>query len=72
MQKNRRIEQKRDDDGDFPDEIIIDCDVNIHSLDIPLRLILNAQRQPLKKPNPFLVSENYNTKKKKKKKLKKV
>ena len=34
----------------FPDEIIIDCDVNIHELDpfdIPLRLILNAQRQPL-------------------------
>ena len=34
----------------FPDKIIIDCDVNIHELDpfdIPLRLILNAQRQPL-------------------------
>ena len=42
--------KRKRDDGVFPDEIIIDCDANIHELDpfdILLRLILNAQRQPL-------------------------
>jgi len=58
----------------FPDEIIIDCDVNIHELDpfdILLRLILNAQRQPLLNQTHFWSVEII-TPKEKEKNLKKV
>ena len=56
------------------DEIIIDCDVNIHELDsfdILLRLILNAQRQPLLNQIPFWSVELITPKEKDKKSKKK-
>ena len=58
----------------FPDEIIIDCDVNIHELDsfdILLRLILNAQRQPLLNQIHFWSVELITPKEKDKKSKKK-
>ena len=65
---------KKRDDGVFPDEIIIDCDVNIHELDpfdILLRLILNAQRQPLLNQIHFWSVELITPKEKDKKSQKK-